>query len=110
AAWSAVWVLLSLGFDYWILRAHGPAPALEFFTGYLIEKSLSLENIFLFLLVFRAFAIEPRLQHRVLFWGVFGALVLRGLMIAVGAALVPRFAWILYLFGVFLVFAGARML
>src|SRR5579862_8168622 len=78
AVWSTVWVALSLGFNYWILRFHGTTPALEFFTGYLVEKSLSVDNIFVFLLVFRAFAIEPRYQHRVLFWGVIGALLLRG--------------------------------
>src|ERR1700674_1047636 len=110
AAWSVVWVTLSLGFDYWILRAHGATPALEFFTGYLIEKSLSMDNIFVFLLVFRAFGIEPRFQHRVLFWGVLGALVMRGALIGIGAALVARFAWILLAMGAFLVVVGVRML
>lgn len=110
AAWSAIWVTLSLAFNYWILRAHGTAPALEFFTGYVVEKSLSVDNVFVFLLVFRAFGVAPRHQHRVLFWGVLGALVLRGLMIGIGAALVHRFAWILYLFGAFLLVAGARMM
>jgi TerC family integral membrane protein len=110
ALWSAVWVAASLGFNLWILRAHGAMPALDFFTGYLIEKSLSLDNIFVFLLVFRAFGIEPRFQHSVLFWGVLGALVMRGVMIGLGAALVRRFTWILYLFGAFLVVAGVRLL
>src|ERR1700733_11759936 len=110
AAWSAVWVALSLGFNLWILRTHGAAPALEFFTGYLIEKSLSLDNIFVFLLVFRAFDIQPRYQHRVLFWGVLGALVMRGVLIGIGTALVTRFSWILLALGAFLVVAGARML
>jgi len=110
AAWSMVWVTLSLGFNYWILRVHGVTPALEFFTGYLIEKSLSMDNILVFLLVFRAFGIEPRFQHRVLFWGVLGALALRGLLIALGAALIHQFAWILYIFGAFLVYVGLHLL
>ena len=89
----------------------GQSPAARVSSpGYLVEKSLSVDNVLVFLLVFRAFGIEPRFQHRVLFWGMFGALVLRGTMIGLGAALVYRFAWILYLFGAFLLFAGARML
>jgi tellurite resistance protein TerC len=110
ALWSAVWVAMSLGFNLWILKAHGAMPALDFFTGYLIEKSLSMDNIFVFLLVFRAFGTEPRFQHSVLFWGVLGALVMRGVMIGLGAALVRRFTWILYLFGAFLLVAGVRLL
>jgi tellurite resistance protein TerC len=110
AVWSAVWVSLSLGFNLWILRAYGSTPAVEFLTGYVIEKSLSVDNIFVFLLVFRAFGVLPQFQHRVLFWGVFGALLLRGLMIAASAALVQRFDWILYLFGAILVIAGLRLL
>ena len=85
-----------------------PRPRLEFFTGYLVEKSLSLDNIFVFLLVFRAFGVEPRFQHRVLFWGVLGALVMRGTLIGIGAVLVRRFAWILVALGAFLVVAGVR--
>src|SRR6202521_267423 len=76
ALWSAVWVAASLGFNLWILRAHGAMPALDFFTGYLVEKSLSLDNIFVFLLVFQYFRVDPRYQHRLLFWGMLGALVL----------------------------------
>jgi tellurite resistance protein TerC len=110
AFWSAFWVALSLGFNLWILLAHGAAHAAEFFTGYLVEKSLSLDNIFVFLLVFRAFGIEPRFQHRVLFWGVMGALVMRGALIGIGAVLVNRFDWILVAMGAFLVVAGVRML
>ncbi len=107
---SAAYVGLSLAFDYWILRTHGSAPALNFFAGYVIEKSLSADNLLIFLLVFRAFGIEEEFQHRVLFWGVLGALVLRGLLIAMGAALLNRFAWTLYVFGAFLVVAGVRTL
>src|SRR5579862_2677464 len=110
AVWSAVWVSLSLGFNLWILHAHGSAPAVEFLTGYVIEKSLSVDNVFVFLLVFRAFGVLPQFQHRVLFWGVFGALLLRGLMIAASATLVQRFDWILYLFGAILVIGGLRLL
>lgn len=110
AVWSAVWVLLSLAFDLWIFETRGRVPALEFLTGYVVEKSLSLDNIFVFLLVFRAFGVEPRLQHRVLHWGVLGALVLRGTMIAIGTALVQRFAWILYPFGAILLISGVRLL
>ena len=110
SAWSAVWVLLSLAFDLWIFKTHGRAPALEFLTGYVVEKSLSLDNVFVFLLVFRAFGVEPPLQHRVLHWGLLGALVLRGAMIGIGTALIQRFAWILYPFGAFLLISGARLL
>jgi TerC family integral membrane protein len=110
AIWSAVWVALSLGFNLWIFVTHGRVPALEFLTGYLVEKSLSLDNIFVFVLVFRAFGVEPHLQHRVLHWGLLGALVLRGAMIGIGTALVQRFAWVLYPFGALLLISGARML
>jgi tellurite resistance protein TerC len=102
--------LLSLGFDLWIFKAHGRAAALEFLAGYVVEKSLSLDNIFVFVLVFRAFGVAPELQHRVLHWGLLGALVLRGAMIGIGTALVQRFAWILYPFGAFLLVSGVRML
>ena len=110
ALWSAFWVALSLGFDLWILLAHGTQPAIEFLTGYVVEKSMSLDNIFVFLLVFRAFGIEPRFQYRVLFWGVLGALVMRGALIGIGTALVSRFSWILVALGGFLVVAGVRTL
>jgi tellurite resistance protein TerC len=110
AAWSAVWVSLSLGFNLWILRTQGAGPALEFFTGYLIEKSLSLDNLFVFLLVFRSFGVALQYQHRVLFWGVMGALVMRGALVGIGAALVARFAWILLVLGALLVIVGVRML
>jgi tellurite resistance protein TerC len=110
AIWSAAWVGLSILFGvgvYWFL---GRQPALEFFTGYLIEKALSIDNLFLFLVIFRAFSVDERVQHRLLAWGVLGALVMRGIMIAMGAELVERFAWIMYVFGAFLVYAGIHML
>lgn len=104
--WIGVSVLFGLGMLYF----RGEQPALEFFTGYLIEKALSVDNLFLFLVIFRAFAVEDRLRHRLLEWGVVGALVMRGIMIGVGAELVENFSWILYVLGGFLVFAGIRML
>ena len=107
--WSVFWVALSLGFNAWIYFTHGHEAGLQFFTGYLIEKSLSVDNIFLFVVLFKYFQVEPQYQHRVLFWGILGALVMRGIMIAVGVELIQRFEWILYVFGVFLILAGARM-
>lgn len=106
---SAAWVALSVGFGFWIYFAHGSGPGLEFFTGYVIEKSLSVDNVFIFLLIFQYFRVDGRFQHRLLFWGVLGALILRGAMIGVGAVLIHRFAWILYLFGAFLLYAGFKL-
>ncbi len=106
---SAAWVTLSLGFGAWIFISHGRGPGLEFFTGYVVEKSLSLDNVFVFLLIFQYFRVDPRYQHRLLFWGVLGALVLRGVMIGLGAALIARFDWILYLFGAFLLYSGFKL-
>ena len=93
-----------------MLYFYGEQLALEFFTGYLIEKALSVDNLFLFLVIFRAFAVEERLQHRLLEWGVVGALLMRGVMIALGTELIQHFSWVLYVLGAFLVYAGARML
>src|SRR4029077_1103835 len=90
---SLAWIALSVGFGAWIFASHGRGPGLEFFTGYVVEKSLSLDNVFVFLLVFQYFRVDPRYQHRLLFWGVVGALVLRGAMIAAGAALIAKFEW-----------------
>ena len=106
---SAVWVALSVAFGFWIFFSHGRGPGLEFFTGYVIEKSLSVDNVFVFLLIFQYFRVDPRYQHRLLFWGVLGALVMRGAMIGVGAVLIQRFEWILYLFGAFLLYAGFKL-
>ena len=110
AIWTAVWVTLSLGFNAVVWHWMGPAKALEFLTGYLIEYSLSVDNIFVFVLVFSYFAVPAAYQHRVLFWGILSALVLRGLMIAVGVAFIQSFHWALYLFGAFLLFTGIKML
>src|SRR5580692_11028690 len=106
---SVAWIVLSLGFGAWIYISHGRGPGLEFFTGYLVEKSLSLDNVFVFLLVFQYFRVDPRYQHRLLFWGVLGALVLRGAMIGAGAALIARFDWTLYLLGAFLLYSGFKL-
>jgi tellurite resistance protein TerC len=109
AIWSGVWVALSLSFAFAIYRTMGKETGLEFLTGYLIEYALSVDNIFVFVLIFTYFKVPEKYQHRVLFWGIIGALVLRGVMILAGSALVTRFAWTLYIFGAFLVFTGIRM-
>lgn len=109
ATWSAVWIGLSLCFAFAIYRTMGRESGLEFLTGYLIEYALSVDNIFVFVLIFTYFGVPEKYQHRVLFWGIIGALVLRGVMIVAGSVLVTRFAWTLYIFGAFLVFTGLRM-
>jgi tellurite resistance protein TerC len=106
---SAVWVALSVGFGLWILVSHGRGPGLEFFTGYVIEKSLSVDNVFVFILIFQYFRVDARYQHRLLFWGVLGAVVMRGAMIGAGAILIQRFEWILYVLGAFLVYGGFKL-
>lgn len=110
AFWSAIWIALAVAFGYLVSRWFGAQRGLEYFTGYVIEKALSVDNLFVFLVVFRAFQVDERVQHRVLEWGILGALVMRGLMIAAGAALIARFHWILPAFGIFLVYTGAHML
>ena len=107
--WSAVWVTLALIFNGWIYYSMGEKPAVEFLTGYLVEKSLSVDNIFVFVLLFSFFNVPEEYQHRVLFWGVIGALIMRAIFIVVGAVLIAKFHWIIYLFGVFLVFTGYKM-
>ena len=103
------WISLSLGFSAVVWASRGPAKGLEFLTGYVIEYALSVDNLFVFVLIFSYFKVEPRHQHRVLFWGILGAIAMRGAMIAVGVQLVSRFEWLLYLFGVFLVVTGIKM-
>jgi tellurite resistance protein TerC len=107
---SFSWIALSVLFGLGIYHFRGGQASLEFFTGYLIEKALSVDNLFLFLVIFRAFAVEDRLQHRLLEWGVIGALIMRGAMIGLGAELIHHFSWTLYVLGAFLVYAGMRML
>ncbi|HRJ75467.1 MAG TPA: hypothetical protein PLX90_05680, partial [Anaerolineales bacterium] len=117
--WSIVWITLSLLFNlviylYWDVMVpnssytNGEA-ALAFLTGYLIEKSLSVDNIFVFILIFSYFAVPDQYQHRVLFWGILGALIMRGTLILVGSVLLETFHWIIYVFGAFLIFTGIRM-
>jgi tellurite resistance protein TerC len=109
AIWSAVWIGLALLFNAALFLWQGPGVALEFFTAYLIEKSLSVDNIFVFVVIFSAFGVPAAYQHRVLFWGILGALVMRGMLIALGLTLLSLFEWVLYLFGAFLVFTGIRL-
>lgn len=107
--WTAIWATLALTFNAAIWHFRGDQAAMEFFAGYLIEKSLSLDNVFVFALLFSSFKVPGALQHKVLFWGIFGALVLRGAMIAIGAELFHSLAWIGYVFGALLLVTGARM-
>jgi len=107
---SLLWVVVSLAFNAVVWRVKGPHHGLDFLTGYLIEYSLSMDNIFVFVLIFTHFRVPPRAQHRVLVWGIIGALVMRGTMILFGIALVRRFHFVLYLFGLFLLITAARML
>ncbi len=110
AAWSAVWISLALIFNLVIFKTEGPQAGLEWLTAYLLEKSLSVDNLFVFVLLFASFRVELRHQHKVLFWGVLGALVMRAGMILAGTALLNRFEWMIYVFGGFLVFTGVKML
>ena len=107
---TAIWVVISLVFNALVWRLKGPHHGLDFFTAYLIEYSLSVDNIFVFVLIFAHFRVPPRAQHRVLVWGVLGALIMRGIMIVCGVALVQRFHFVLYLFGLFLLLTALRML
>jgi tellurite resistance protein TerC len=107
--WSGVWIALALLFNYGIYVYQGEAAAVEFLTGYLIEKSLSVDNIFVFALIFSYFSVPTQYQHKVLFWGIIGALIMRAIFIAIGAALLAEFHWIIYVFGAFLVFTGIKM-
>jgi len=110
ALWSVVWIGLALAFGGFVWHWFGAQRGLEYFTGYVIEKALSIDNLFVFLVIFRAFQVNQQVQHRVLAWGIFGALLMRGIMIAAGAVLIARFHWILPAFGVFLVYTGLHML
>jgi len=107
---SILWVIISLCFNVIVWRVKGPHHALDFLTGYLIEYSLSMDNIFVFVLIFTHFRVPPRAQHRVLVWGIIGALIMRGTMILFGIALVRRFHFVLYIFGLFLLITALRML
>jgi len=109
-AWTGVWVAFALLFNLGVAHFMGAQKGVEFFTGYVIEKSLSVDNVFVFALLFSYFAVRPIHQHKVLFWGILGALVMRAIMIFLGAALIARFAWIIYIFGAFLILTGIKMI
>jgi len=108
--WTAVWAALAVLFNLGVWQFAGSQKALEFLTGYLIEKSLSVDNVFVFALIFSYFAVPARVQHKVLFWGILGALAMRAVMIAVGAALITKFTWVIYVFGLFLIVTGIKMI
>lgn len=107
--WSAIWIILALLFNLFIYHEFGKQKALEYFTGYVLERSLSIDNIFVFILLFSYFKVPEKYHHKVLFWGVIGALLLRAALIAVGSLMVAKFGWILYIFGAFLVYTGFKM-
>jgi tellurite resistance protein TerC len=108
--WTFVWISLALLFNVFVYFEFGKTKALEFLTGYVIEYSLSVDNIFVFILIFSYFAVKDQYQHKILFWGILGALIMRGIFIFAGVALINRFHWIVIIFGGFLVFTGIRML
>ena len=108
--WSASWITLALLFNLFVLFEFGKTKALEFLTGYVIEYSLSVDNIFVFILIFSYFSVKPQYQHKILFWGILGALVMRGIFIFAGVSLINRFHWIVLVFGAFLVITGVKML
>ena len=109
ALWSAAWITLAAAFAVVVFFWHGRRPALEFVTGYVLELSLSVDNLFVFLLLFRYFKVSPAHQHKVLFWGILGALVMRGAFILAGVGLIRRFHWIIYCFGALLVYSGVKL-
>jgi tellurite resistance protein TerC len=109
-SWSAVWISLALVFNVGLYFWQGSRPAMEFLTGYLIEKALSVDNIFVFIMIFAYFKVPPLYQHKVLFWGILGALVMRAMCIAAGVTLLKQFHWLIYVFGGFLILTGVKML
>jgi tellurite resistance protein TerC len=106
--WTGVWITLAFAFNVFVFYYFGENSAYEFFTGYLIEKSLSIDNIFVFIMIFAYFNVPPTSQHKVLFWGILGALVLRAAFILVGVELIHKFHWLIYVFGAFLIYSGIR--
>jgi len=108
-AWSVAWIALAAIFAVVVFFWHGRTPALEFVTGYVIELSLSVDNLFVFLLIFRFFQVPAIHQHKVLFWGILGALIMRAIFIAAGVSLIERFHWIIYVFGAFLIYSGVKL-
>jgi len=107
--WSVAWIAMAAAFAVFVFFWHGRATALEFVTGYVIELSLSVDNLFVFLLIFRFFKVSSEHQHRVLFWGIIGALIMRTVFILVGVGLISRFTWITYIFGLLLLFSGIKL-
>jgi tellurite resistance protein TerC len=107
--WSAFWIGLAMLFNLGVYFFLGHQKALDFLTGYLIEESLSVDNLFVFIMIFAAFNIEPKYQHRILFWGIIGAIVMRAVFIFAGIALIVKFDWVMYVFGFFLVYTGIKM-
>lgn len=108
--WSVFWIGLAVAFNVGVYFLLGKVKALEFFTGYLIEESLSVDNLFVFIMIFGFFKIEPKYQHKILFWGIIGAIIMRAVFIFAGVAIIERFAWVMYIFGAFLIFTGIKML
>jgi tellurite resistance protein TerC len=109
AIWTGIWVTLALLFNLVVYHWKGPQSALEYFTGYVIEYSLSVDNLFVFVVIFTAFGVDKAYQHRVLFWGILGALVLRGILITFGVVMIERFFWVAYIFGAFLIYTGFKI-
>lgn len=109
-AWTVVWITLAMLFNLGVWHYGGSEKGIQFLTGYVIEKSLSVDNVFVFALLFSYFSVPAKYQHKVLFWGILGALVMRAIMIAVGAALITKFLWIIYIFGAFLIITGLKMI
>lgn len=107
--WSVMWIAVSLVFNLGVYFMKGPEAATHFFTAYLLEKSLSMDNIFVFLLIFTFFKVKTSYQHKVLFWGILGAVIFRGIFIMAGVVLIQKFHWIIYVFGAFLIFTGIKM-
>ena len=109
AIWTGVWITLALLFNLVVYYWKGPQSALEYLTGYVIEYSLSVDNLFVFVVIFTAFGVEKAYQHRVLFWGILGALILRGILITLGVVIIERFFWVAYIFGAFLIYTGFKI-
>ena len=107
--WSAVWISLALVFNAFVYYTRGPVPAMEFLTGYLVEEALSVDNLFVFLMIFSYFRVPSEYQHKVLFWGIMGALFMRAAFILAGIALIQKFHWVIYVFGLFLIITGIKM-
>ena len=108
-AWCTVWFALAMAFNLLLSFKLGRQPALEFFTGYIVEMCLSVDNVFVFIVIFQYFRVEPKHQHRVLFWGILGAVIMRAIFIFAGISLINSFHWIIYVFGAFLVYTGIKL-